>query len=298
MRSDFPDYGMGVGLRPAHFGRFVEGPPAAVSWVEVISENFMDWESRRARRPLQQLERICSSLPVALHGVSLSIGSTDPLDLNYLKRLKDLVDRMEPCWVSDHLCWTGVGDENLHDLYPVPFTRESLNWISERIRFVQDFIGRRILIENVSSYIEFEDSEMSEAEFLRELTSEADCGLLLDINNVYVSSVNHGFDARRFIEALPHERVGQLHLAGHSKKGGFLIDTHDAPVVDEVWDLYRYTAERVGPVSTMIERDANIPEWEELELEIVKARAIRALALQESRDGKSRERLAGNSATP
>lgn len=262
--------GAGVGLRPAHHSHFLNQKPASVSWIEVVSENYMPWENQGFGRALQNLKKMRSDLPVALHGVSMNLGSTDELDMNYLNRLKTLVDAIEPAVISDHLSWTGINGENLHDLLPLPYTKESLALVSERIDKVQNFLGRRILIENPSSYLEFSNSEMSESDFLIDLLTEADCGLLLDVNNVYVSSINHGFKAIDYFKNLPSERIGQIHLAGHSKLNGYLIDTHDAPVCDEVWDLYRQVVAQFGLRSTMIERDGNIPDWHELEIEILK----------------------------
>jgi uncharacterized protein (UPF0276 family) len=212
---------------------------------------------------------------LVLHGVSLSIGSTEPIDRDYLKALKALKQRVEPAWVSDHLCWTGTNGVNLHDLMPLPYSREALKHLVPRIQEVQDFLGERILLENVSSYVDYQASEMHEWEFLAELSHEADCLLLLDVNNVYVNSVNHHFDPDEFIGAMPADRVAQIHLAGHERQETFIIDTHDAPIVDEVWALYRRTGKRLGAVSTMIERDANIPPLEELlaELDIARGQA-------------------------
>jgi len=264
----FEDLGIGVGLRPPHFDRFLEQCPNSVSWVEVISENYMDWRSMPVGRPVQMLEKIRKNVPVVLHGVSLSIGSADPLDLTYLKKLKELSDRIRPQWISDHLCWTGLEGSNIHDLLPLPYTQEVLDHVVQRIQRVQEFLGQRVLIENPSSYFEFEVSEMSEWEFLKEMSQRADCGLLLDINNVYVSSVNHRFNPKEYLQALPQCRVGQIHLAGHANKGEYLIDTHDTPVCAEVWSLYEWYVEKFGLVSTMLERDGNIPDWEEMEREL------------------------------
>lgn len=275
MNPLFKDLGVGVGLRPAHRSQFLEQKPASVSWVEVISENYMPWSGQDFGKSFQALQRIRENLPVALHGVSLNIGSADKLDLDYLKRLRKLIDAIDPFLVSDHLAWTGVGGENLHDLLPVPYTEEALELISGKILQVQEFLGRRILIENPSSYLEFRGSEMSEPEFVGRLIEESDCGLLLDVNNVYVSSVNHGFDPIAYLEQIPPERIGQIHLAGHSRVNGYLIDTHDAPVCDEVWSLFRWCVEKFGGRSTMIERDGNIPEWPELESEILQIGEIR-----------------------
>ena len=275
MLTEFRDLGTGVGLRPAHYRQFLDSKPESVSWVEVISENYLHWENRTIDRPIQILEKIRQNVPIALHGVSLSIGSADFTNLSYLKRLKDLTSRIQPVWISDHLCWTGVDGENLHDLLPIPYTEEALNWVVKKIIQTQDFLDRRILIENVSSYLEFSESEMSEWEFLSEVVQRADCGILLDVNNVYVSSVNHNFDPIEYLKKIPSHRVGQVHLAGHSNQGNHLIDTHSEPVCEQVWDLYRWTLKHIGLISTMIERDANIPEWEILEEEVKKISQIR-----------------------
>ena len=246
--------GFGLGLRPKHYGAILRTRPR-VDWFEALSENYMV----PGGRPLQFLERIRERYPVVLHGVSLSIGSTDPLDRDYLRELKALAARIEPAWISDHLCWTGVGGRNLHDLMPLPCTEEALQHVAQRVRAVQDFLGRRILLENVSSYVAYRAAAMSEWEFLAALAREADCDILLDVNNVYVSAFNHGFDAFDFLEGLPAARVWQIHLAGHEHCGDLIIDTHDAKVIGPVWDLYREALRRFGPVPTMIERDARIP---------------------------------------
>jgi uncharacterized protein len=225
-------------------------------------------EGHAPGRSAQLLEKVRARLPVVLHGVSLSIGSADSLDRGYLARLRELIHRIEPAWVSDHLCWTGVDGENLHDLMPLPYTHEALTHVVDRISAVQDTLGRRILIENVSSYVEFAHSEMQEWEFVREVLERADCGLLLDVNNIYVSSVNHGFDPVKYLRAIPANRVAQIHLAGHTRKDGYLIDTHDHPVCPEVWDLYRLAVREFGLVSAMIERDAEIPDWDTLDAEV------------------------------
>jgi hypothetical protein len=204
----------------------------------------------------------------------MSIGSSDPLDFDYLQQLKALIDRFEPLWVSDHLCWTGVSGKNTHDLLPLPYTREAAGHIASRIDRVQDYLGRRMLIENVSSYVNFNQSEMTEWEFVSEVAERADCLLLLDVNNVYVSGFNHGFDPREYIGALPRQRIQQIHLAGHSNCGTHIIDTHDAPIVDEVWKLYGYTIETLGPVATMIERDDHIPDLATMVSELDEARTI------------------------
>ncbi len=275
MNSLFGDMGVGVGLRPPHYKEILEKVPKSISWVEVISENFMAWENKDIGQAHQILLKVRETYPVMLHGVSLSIGSADQLNRDYLKRLKDLIDIVQPKIVSDHLCWTGIDGENFHDLLPVPLTAEALTLISEKIDAVQNFLGQRILIENASSYLEYQASEMTEWEFITALTKRSGCGLLLDINNVYVSSVNHGFDPKEYIKNIPVHQVGQIHLAGHSKMDGHLIDTHDEPVSREVWDLYRWFTAHFGNYSTMIERDGNIPKWSELEQEIIKIGEIR-----------------------
>jgi uncharacterized protein len=269
----FPRLGAGVGLRRPHYSYVLEHRPK-VDWFEAISENFMGIEGGSPGRPLRILEDIRRDYPVALHGVSLSLGSVDPLNDAYLARLKALSGRVEPAWVSDHLCWTGVEGENLHDLLPLPYTEEAIAHLVPRILRAQEALGRRLLLENVSSYLSYGHSEMTEWEFLTEVSRRADCGLLLDINNIYVSSVNHGFDARDFLEGVPRERVGQFHLAGHSDLGGYLIDTHDHPVCPEVWSLYGDAVRRFGRVSTLLERDDRIPEFGELEAELAVARGI------------------------
>jgi uncharacterized protein (UPF0276 family) len=261
--------GFGLGLRPVYYPDILAAKPP-VDWFEVISENFMV----PGGRPLAMLERIRADYPIVMHGVSMSIASTAPLDLDYLHALKRLTDRFEPVLVSDHLCWTGVHGVNLHDLLPVPYTAEALTHVVDRISRVQDILGRRITIENVSSYVTFAESEMDEWSFVREVSERADCWLLFDVNNVFVSAFNHDFEPGKFIEAIPVERVVQFHLAGHSEYGTHKIDTHDQPVCDEVWALYADACDRFGPVSTMIERDDNFPPFAELLAELEHARAI------------------------
>lgn len=265
----FQNLGFGLGLRTTHYEEILESQPR-VDWFEALSENYMV----RGGKPLYYLERIRADYPVVLHGVSLSIGSTDPLDLEYLRALKTLADRIEPAWVSDHLCWTGMARQNIHDLLPLPYTPEAVDHVASRIARVQDFLQRPILIENVSSYVTFNQSEMTEWEFINELAERTDCLLLLDVNNVYVSGFNHGFDPHEFIDALPAQRIQQIHLAGHSNRGSHIIDTHDAPIIDEVWKLYGYTIEALGPVATMIERDDHIPGLATLVSELDQAREV------------------------
>lgn len=270
----FPDLGFGLGLRREHYQHVVEQPPArdAVGWFEVISENFM----MPGGNPRRVLERVRRDRPVVLHGVSLSIGATDPLDRRYLDELAALARDVEPAWVSDHLCWGTAHGWNAHDLLPLPYTEATLAHVAARVLAVQDRLGRRILLENPSTYLAFRDSELGEAEFLAELARRADCGILLDVNNVFVSAHNQGFDARAYLAAIPPERVGQIHLAGHSADGELLIDTHDAPVRDEVWALFADAIKRFGPRATMIEWDAHVPAFADLIAELDRARQVAA----------------------
>ncbi len=266
-----PFLGFGLGLRPRHYSEILEAEtPLPIDWFEIISENYMV----DGGRPRHMLDRVRERYPIVMHGVSMSIASTSELNWDYLARLKRLAEEVNPVWISDHLCWTGVHGINLHDLLPVPYTREALDHVCERIERVQDFLGRRIAIENASTYIEFEESEMKEWEFVAEMAKRADCWLLLDVNNVFVSGQNHGFSEAKFIEAIPADRVVQFHLAGHSQGIDCLIDTHDEPVCDEVFELYRKAVSHFGPVSTMIERDDNIPPLAELLAELDCARQI------------------------
>ena len=257
MNDAFPYLGHGIGLRTRHFPRVLDGT-ARADWFEAISENFMI----RGGRPLDVLTRVRERYPIVLHGVSLSIGSTDPLNLRYLDELADLAARFAPAWVSDHLCWGSVGGHYAHDLLPLPYTEEALALVAERVRVVQDRLRRRILLENVSSYLTFTHSTMPEWEFLAAVAERADCGILLDVNNVYVSAMNHGFAPEAYVDGIPAARVGQIHLAGHSDHGTHLLDTHDAAVVPAVWELYRYALRRLGRVSTLVEWDDRIPELE------------------------------------
>ena len=269
MGITLPYLGHGVGLRTVHYGEVLDGT-ARVDWFELISENFMV----RGGRPLRVLDRARELAPVALHGVSLSLGSVDPLNETYLDELAALAARVEPAWISDHLCWGSVGGHYAHDLLPLPYTDEALAHVVERVERIQARLGRQILVENVSSYLTYAQSAMPEWEFLAEVSRRADCGILLDVNNVYVSAVNHGFDPATYIAGVPADRVGQIHLAGHSDHGTHLLDTHDAPVRAEVWTLYRETLERFGRVSTLIEWDEHIPAWPELLAEAERARAV------------------------
>lgn len=270
-----PGLGFGLGLRTQHYQSILETSPD-IDWFEVISENYMV----RGGKPLHFLDRIRADYPMVMHGVSLSIGSSTEIDKDYLRDLRILADRIQPAWISDHLCWTGVHGQNIHDLLPLPYTEETASHVAERVNQVQDYLGRRILLENVSSYASYVDSTMSEWEFISLLCEKTDCLLLLDINNIYVSSYNHDFDPKVFIDGVPADCVQQMHLAGHHNHGDYIIDTHDAPVIDPVWDLYRYALERLGPISTMIERDDNIPELAELVQELNTARNIAAQVFQ------------------
>lgn len=265
--------GFGLGLRPAHYEEIFRTRPD-VDWFEIISENFLV----AGGRPLRNLERIRRDFPVAMHGVSLSIGAADPLDRAYLSGLKKLAERLQPMWISDHLCWTGAHGINLHDPLPLPYTDECVLHVAGRVRDVQDYLGRRILLENVSSYVTFTRSTLSEWEFLAQVAAEADCMILLDVNNVYVSAANHGFDATAYIDAMPQSRVAQLHLAGHDATATILVDTHDAPVPAGVWELYGRAVERFPHAPTMIERDDKIPPLAELVAELDAARRIAAAA--------------------
>lgn len=264
-----PFLGFGLGLRPEHYSAVLDTQPA-VDWFEIISENYLV----DGGKPLHYLDRIREHYPMVMHGVSLSIGGTDPLDPDYLAGLKRLAAWVEPAWVSDHLCWTGIDGRNLHDLLPLPYTEEAIAHVAERVARVQDYLGRQILLENVSSYVTYTDSRVSEWEFLSAVAERADCWILLDVNNVYVSAHNHKFDPLAYLDGVPSERVRQIHLAGHSHNGPLIIDTHDHPVPDPVWELYCEAMVRMGPVSTMIERDDDIPPLDVLLDEVVRARTL------------------------
>lgn len=264
-----PNLGLGIGLRTVHYEQILdENPP--IDWFEIISENYMD--SQGQARSI--LDRVAERYPIVMHGVSLSIGSSDPLNFDYLKKLKKLADDVDAGWVSDHVCWTGVAGRNTHDLLPIPYNEATLKYVIERIRTVQEFLERPLVMENPSSYITFADSTMSEWEFISRMANETDCGLLLDVNNVYVSSVNHDFDPVEYLRAYPHERVVQFHLAGHTNCGTHCIDTHDGHVVDPVWKLYQLAHELTGGVSTLLEWDASIPEFSVVHNEVLKAKTL------------------------
>ncbi|WP_428682822.1 DUF692 domain-containing protein [Sphingopyxis sp.] len=267
--------GFGLGLRPDHYPDFLAAPQP-VDWLEIISENYMV----PGGRPLAMLDRIRADYPMVMHGVSLSIGSDEPLDSDYLAALKALERRVEPLWISDHLCWTGINAHNSHDLLPLPYDAPALQCVVDNIGRVQDYLGRRILVENPSSYVTFRSSDRSEWDFLADMAERADCLLLLDVNNIYVSARNHGFDALDYLAGLPANRIQQIHLAGHSDMGDYVIDTHDADVCDAVWDLYSTAIGMFGPVATMIERDDDIPPLADLLAELDRARGLAAQVLE------------------
>lgn len=268
--------GFGLGLRTEHYTTILETTPS-IDWFEIISENFLI----PGGKPLYYLDRIKEHYPLVMHGVSLSIGSTDPLNFDYLKQLKSLAERINPKWVSDHLCWTGVNKLNMHDLLPLPYTEEAIHHVVARVKQVQDYLGRQILLENVSSYVNFKESTFTEWEFLKTIVEEANCKILLDINNIYVSSFNHGFSPYDYLNGIPQNRVQQFHLAGHTNNGDHIIDTHDAKIIDPVWELYASALKRFGPVATMIERDDNMPPLADLLEELEYAKKIAKQVLSE-----------------
>jgi uncharacterized protein (UPF0276 family) len=267
MNTDF--LGFGLGLRTKHFTTIINEKPA-VDWFEIISENYMV----AGGKPRYFLDRIRQDYPIVMHGVSMSIGSVDPVNMDYLQGLKKLSEEVQPRWMSDHLCFATVGGINSHDLLPLPYTQETLDHLTQRIHQVQDVLGREMVFENVSSYLTYEHDQMQEWEFLASLAKQCGCKFLLDINNIYVSSRNHGFDPMDYLNAIKPEWVQQIHLAGHSDMGTHIVDTHDHPVPDPVWALYEEYAKICGPKSTMIERDDNIPSMEELLEELQQARDI------------------------
>ena len=281
-RWNLPMLGYGIGLRTVHFADVVE-ERVAVDFFEAITENFLD----TGGRPLHVLDRVAERTPVVLHGVSLNVGGVDPLDLGYLRKVKALARRVNARWVTDHLCWTGVAGRNTHDLLPLPRNEETLAHVAARLRVVQDLLERPIHLENPSTYLELAASTIGEAEFLARLAEESGCGLLVDVNNVFVSSFNHGWDAEAWVDAIPADRVVQVHLAGHTDLGTHLLDTHSDHVRDEVWALYERLVRRTGPVSTLVEWDEEIPP-----LEVVAAEARRARAVAESALAAARERAA------
>ena len=261
--------GFGLGLRPPHYEAILN-EPHGIDWLEIVTENYLV----PGGKPLWFLDSIRERFPLVMHGVSMSIGSTDPLDEDYLKSLRALAARIEPHWISDHLCWTGIEGKNMHDLLPLPYTEGTLRFVAQRIGQVQEILGRQILLENVSSYLNYRSSEMTEWEFLAEVAQRADCAILLDINNIYVSSINHGFDALTYLRSIPQSRVRQFHLAGFSDMHGHLIDTHDHPIAAPVWDLYAQAVAHFGDVPTMIERDGHIPPLADIVAELGMARDI------------------------
>jgi uncharacterized protein (UPF0276 family) len=269
-RLGLPDLGIGVGLRVPHYGHILSARPP-MDFFEIISENFMV----DGGKPLYHLERVMENYRLIQHGVSLGIGGPEPPDRDYLRRLKQLVRKVNPPWLSDHFCWCGVPGTHLHDLLPLPYTWEAVERVAERARQVQDYLEVPFALENTSSYMAYTSSEMTEWQFISEVAERADVGLMFDVNNIYVSAYNHGFDANEFIEKVPHERIVQIHLAGHTNLGRYIIDTHRGAVIDEVWALYRATIARTGPVSTLIEWDDAIPEWSVLAAEAEKARRVR-----------------------
>jgi len=266
-RFNVPNLGIGLGLRTVHYAHILEHEPI-VAWFEILSENFMQTEGR----PLYFLDQIAERYPIVMHGVSLSIGSSDPLDRAYLAELKSLRERTGARWVSDHLCWTGVSKKNTHDLLPMPYTEEALRHVVSRVRAVSDILGTPIALENPSTYAEFSGSSMKEWEFLARLAEEADCAILLDVNNVYVSAKNHGFDPMTYLDAIPWDRVVQFHVAGHTDHGTHAIDTHIGPVADPVWKLLGVAYARSGGASVLLEWDAQIPSFDDTHAEALRAR--------------------------
>ncbi len=267
MVKEIPNPGLGLGLRSIHFDHILEHKPA-VDWFEIISENFMD----SGGRPRHVIRQLAERYPLVMHGVSLSIGSTDPLNRDYLSKLKALAAEIKPMWISDHLCWTGVNSLNTHDLLPVVLNEESLKHIIGRIREIQDFLERPLILENPSTYLTFKQSTIAEWDFLRFMSEETGCGLLLDVNNVYVSSFNNDFDPVHYINQLPHDRIVQMHIAGHQHCGDYIIDTHDRNVQEEVWKLFALAWELTGGVATLLEWDGNIPDFETYHTELLKSR--------------------------
>jgi len=278
MRLGLPDLGIGVGLRLPHYEEIFETRPK-VDWLEIISENFLV----PGGVPLANLDRALANYPVIQHGVSLSIGGTTPIDFDFLRSLRALLRRTKSPWVSDHLCWTGIATVNTHDLLPLPYTADVVRHVAARARIVQDTLEVPLVLENVSSYLTYTSSEMTEWDFFRAVVEEANCGVLLDVNNIYVSSQNHGFDPNAYVDAIPAERVVQIHLAGHTNYGDYIIDTHSGPVIDPVWDLYRRAIRRVGPVSTLIEWDEDIPPLATLLAEAERARVVREEVLSHAK---------------
>ncbi len=269
--DSFSYLGFGLGLRTDHYTDIIEQQPK-IDWFEILTENYLV----PGGKPLYYLDKIREHYPIVMHGVSMSLGSIDPLNLDYLQQVKALAKRTQAKWVSDHLCWTGVHQKNMHDLLPLPYTEEALKHVVSKIKQAQDILGRQLLIENASSYVTYASSVLTEWDFLREIVTQADCRILLDINNIYVSSFNHGFDPVEYLDGIPVDRVQQFHLAGHTNNGDHIIDTHDHPVISHVWELYAKALKRFGKVSTMIERDDNIPALPVLLAELEHAKSIAA----------------------
>ena len=271
---NLPDLGFGVGLRTSHYAHILaENPP--VDWFEILSENYMD----TGGRPAYILDQIAERYPIVMHGVSMSVGSTDPLNFDYLAKLKRLAKRVNARWISDHLCWTGVSGLNTHDLLPMPYTDESLRHVAERVRTIADFLEQPVFLENPSTYLEFTSSTWRECDFLGEVASMSGCGLLLDVNNVYVSAFNHGFDAFEYVDRIPAGKVAQIHLAGHTHKGTHILDTHSDHVIDDVWEIYRRVCARLGGISTLLEWDEAVPSFD-----VVHAEARKAAQYRERRE--------------
>ncbi len=269
--NGYTDYGIGIGLRIPHYRHILEKKPV-VDWFEIISENYM----LDGGRPLAVLDAILEQYRVVQHGVSMYFGSVDPLNHEHLKRLKDLTRRTKTPWLTDHLCWGSVDGRYTHDLLPLPYTWEAIEVTAQKVRQVQDFLEIPVCVENVSSYAEFHESEMTEWEFLNEVVEKADCGILLDVNNIYVSSVNHSFDPHVYVDSIPAERVAQIHIAGHSKYEKYILDTHDHSVIDPVWSLYAHAIRRCGPTATLLEWDDKIPSFDEVHGEALKAKRFLA----------------------
>lgn len=273
-RFAHPNLGLGVGLRTVHFGHILNKKPK-VDWFEIVTENFLDTEGR----PMWVLDQIAGRYPIVVHGVSMSVGSPDPVDRSFLAKVKALAARVRAVWVSDHVCWTGVAGRNLHDLLPMPYSEQALRHMVRKIRQIQDILERPLVLENPSSYVEFTSSSMPEWEFIARMAEDADCGLLLDVNNVYVSSFNHGFDPEAYVRAIPPDRVAYIHLAGHTNFGTHILDTHIGPVIDPVWDLYRLAHQRTGGRSTLLEWDEEIPAFPVVHREVRKAQRYMEAAL-------------------
>ncbi len=269
-RWGFPDLGLGVGLRSTHYSHIL-GQQPEVGFFEVLTENYLD----TGGRPIFILDQIAERYPLVMHGVSMSVGSTDPIDFGYLGKVKALADRIRAHWIGDHVCWTGVLGRNTHDLLPLPYTEETLAHVVSRVRTIQDFLERPLVLENPSTYLEFAPNSMPEWEFIARMAEAADCGLLFDVNNVYVSAFNHGFDPDAYVDAIPADRVCQYHLAGHTHKGTHILDTHSDHVVDPVWRLYGRAIHRTGPCATLLEWDADIPAFEVVHAEVLKAKVWR-----------------------